>query len=498
MQPFDVFVIVAYVVGCTALGAWLGSGAKGIKQYLLGERNIPAWAVMISIVATETSAVTFLSVPGIAYRQAGPKTPWDGDFAYLQLALGYIVARVFIAFVLLPLYFRGEIYTAYEVLAQRFGGATQRAASVLFLVTRTLASGLRLLLAAKVLEQVTGWTLPVSILIIGVSTIVYTLLGGLSGVIWADVLQFFVYLIAALIALAVLNGKTPGGLGAVVRVAGAAGKFRMFNFSTSLSIPYTFWAGVIGAMVLDTGTHGVDQTMVQRYLAARSRRQAAWALITSGFVVFAQFALFLFLGAAIWVFYQTSPPESPPAKDQEFASFIINHLPVGIKGLTIAAIFSVTMSTVSGALSASASSTVNDLFRPLFPNRDDKFLLRLSKWLTAFWGFVQVGVALGAIALQQSIVDNALSVAGFVTGILLGLFLLGILTSSARVGQKAAFVGMLGGLAAVSFVRFRTNVAYPWYALVGSTTVVALGWLASLALPATLTPPAPSPEAAKP
>jgi SSS family transporter len=496
MQPLDIFVIATYLVVCTCLGAWFGRGTRGIKDYLLGERNVPAWAVMISIVATETSALTFLSVPGIAFRQPSTKTPWEGDFTYLQLALGYIVARVFISLVLLPLYFRGEIYTAYEVLARRFGGATQRLASVLFLVTRTLASGLRLFLAATVLGQITGWSLPAAILVIGVSTIAYTLVGGLSGVIWADVLQFLVYVLAAFVALAVLNGKVPGGLGEIVQRAGAAGKFRLFNFSTSLSIPYTFWAGMIGGMILDTGTHGVDQLMVQRYLAARSQRQAAWALIASGFVVFAQFALFLFLGAGIWVFYQLSPPASPPGREQEFASFIVGYLPTGIKGLSIAAVFSVTMSTVSGALSASASSTVNDLYRPLAPNLDDKQLLRLSKGFTAFWGVVQVAVAFGAMGLQQSIIDNALSVAGFVTGILLGLFFLGLLTS-ARVGQRAAFLGMLAGLGAVSYARFGTNIAYPWYALVGSSSVVLFGWLASLLLPAPLIPPAESPEAAE-
>ena len=486
MHPLDLIVIVVYVLGCTALGAWLGSGATGIKDYFLGERNIPAWAVMISIVATETSAVTFLSVPGNAYR---------GDFTFLQLALGYITARIVVAVVLLPSYFRGEIYTAYEVLAKRFGGAAQRAASVLFLVTRTLASALRLFLAALVLQVITEWRLPVSILVIGISTIAYTMLGGIRGVIWADVLQFFVYLFAAVVALCVLRGEIPGGLADVVTRASAAGKFRVFDFSTRLDIPYTFWAGVIGAMVLDTGSHGVDQMMVQRYLSARSQRQAAGALIASGFVILAQFALFLFLGAAVWTLYQFHPPASPPAKDREFASFIVAYLPIGIKGLTIAAVFSVTMSTVSGALSASASSTVNDLYRPLFPGTDEKRLLKISKVMTAFWGVVQIGVAMGAMALQESVIDNALAVAGFVTGILLGLFLLGLLTERGQVGQGAAFVGMVAGLAAVSYVRFGTKVAYPWYALVGSSTVVAVGWLASLALPATSTKAAKSDEA---
>src|SRR6185437_419344 len=246
------------VLGCTALGARLGSGSQGgLKGYFLGESNIPAWAVMLSIVATETSAVTFLSVPGIAYR---------GDMTFLQLALGYILARVVVAVLLLPAYFKGEIFTAYQVLERRFGGSTQKAASVLFLVTRTLASGLRLYLAAKVLRQMylatrgypssAGWELPAAIVAIGLITIVYTYLGGLKAVVWTDVLQFFIYIFGGIVALAILVGEVPGGWPAIVREGAAAGKFRIFDFTTDLTVPYSFWAGVIGALVLDTGSHG--------------------------------------------------------------------------------------------------------------------------------------------------------------------------------------------------------------------------------------------------
>jgi SSS family transporter len=487
MHGIDLAILVAYVVGCTMLGARLGSKEGGLKGYFLGERNIPAWAVMISIVATETSAVTFLSVPGIAYR---------GDMTFLQLAFGYIIARVVVAGVLLPLYFRGEIFTAYEVLARRFGGATQRAASVLFLVTRTLASGIRLLLAAKVLEQITGWGLPFSILVIGASTILYTYLGGLRGVVWADVLQFGVYMLGAFVAMVILMRAVPGGWGHILEAARAAGKLRVIDPSFDLSLPYTLWAGLIGAMVLDTGTHGVDQMMVQRYLSARSQREAAGALIVSGFVILAQFALFLLLGVGIYVLYQVEPPGSAPGKDQEFASFIIEYLPIGVKGLIIAAIFSVTMSTVSGALSASASSAINDLYRPLRPQADEAHLMRVSKAMTALWGIAQVGVAFGAIGLQQAVIDNALAIAGFVTGLLLGLFLLGLVPG--RIGQGAAFAGMIAGLAAVSAVAFGTTVAYPWYALVGSLTVVAVGLLASRLLPASSKSPHPESSGPEP
>lgn len=483
MHPIDLGVIIVYLVGCTALGARLGStNTKGLKGYFLGESNIPGWAVMISIVATETSAVTFLSVPGIAYR---------GDMTFLQLAIGYIIARVVVATVLLPAYFKGEIYTAYQVLEKRFGGATQKAAAVLFLVARTVASGLRLYLAAKVLRQMYlatqgypdpgNWELPTAIIAIGLITILYTYLGGLKAVVWADVLQFFIYILGGLVALGIIIGTVPGGWGAIVQEGAAAGKFRIFDFTTDLTVSYGFWAGVIGAMVLDTGSHGVDQMMVQRYLSARSQRQAAWALIASGWVILVQFALFLLIGVGLFVLYNHAPPATALAKDEEFASFIIRYLPTGVLGLVIAAILSVTMSTVSGALSASASSTVNDIYRPLFPNTDERTLLRLSKGLTAFWGLVQIGVALGAIGMEKAVVDNALAVAGFVTGILLGLFFLGLLGK--RAGQGAAFIGMIAGLIAVSFAAFGTRLAYPWYALVGSSTVVIVGMLVGFIFP---------------
>ncbi len=475
MNALDLVVIVLYVLGCTWLGARIGSRSQGgLRDYFLGERDVPAWAVMISIVATETSAVTFLSIPGKGF---------SGDLTFLQLALGYIVARVLISVFFLPLYFRGEIESAYQVLKNRFGLATQRAAACLFLITRTLASGLRLFLAAAVLVELylriqgkpapAGFELPVAIVVIGFITLIYTYLGGLKAVIWIDVLQFVIYIGAGLIALAVIGREVPGGWSAILGQAGEAGKLRVFDFDPSPFKVQTFWAGMIGAMVLDTGSHGVEQLMVQRYLSARSREQAAGALIASGFVVLTQFTLFLMIGVGIWALHQAHPSLDIPGKDKEFASFIVSYMPHGILGLVVAAILSVTMSTVSGALTATASSSVNDLYRPLFPDRDERHLMRVSKVMTAFWGLAQVVVALGATVLQGRVVDNALSIAGFVTGILLGLFLLGMLSKSA--GQLAAFVGMVGGIAAVSAVAFLTKVAYPWYALVGSATVVMLG-----------------------
>ncbi len=473
MKPIDLGVIVVYVVGCTALGAWLGGRSKELKGYFLGESNIPAWAVMISIVATETSTATFLSVPGVAYR---------GDFTFLQLPMGYILGRVIVATVLLPSYFRREIFTAYQVLQRRFGGATRTTASVLFLTTRVLADGLRLFLAAAVLQVITRWPIEAAILAVGLTTIIYTYLGGMKAVIWIDVIQFHIYILGAIVALAILIGKLPGGWDELVQQAASAGKFRTIVLSFNLKEPYTLWAGLIGGMVLNTATHGADQLMVQRYLAARSQRQAAGALIASGFIVLAQFALFLFIGAALYVFYRDFPPPTPAAigRDREFAYFIVHYLPTGVLGVVVAAVFSAAMGTLSGSLNASAATTVNDLYRPLVPKADERHLLRVSKVMTAVWGLAQMAMAFAATRLESNVVTNALAIASFTTGIVLGLFLLGIFT---KVAQPAALTGLLAGVAAVSAAKFATPLAWPWYALVGSSAVFLVGLAVGRLLP---------------
>ena len=474
MNSVDLAVVAIYIAGCTALGTWLGSRSQGLKGYFLAESDVPAWAVMISIVATETSTATFLSVPGVAYR---------GDFTYLQLAFGYILGRMVVAAVLLPAYFRGKIFTAYQLLQDRFGGSTRTTASILFLVARSLGDGLRLFLAATVLQHLTGWSTGAAIVAVAVITVTYTFLGGMKAVIWTDVIQFSVYIVGALIALSILVNKLPGGWHELVQTAHAADKFRLFDFSFTLTRPFTFWAGLIGGMVLNTATHGADQMMVQRDLSARSERQAAGALVASGFVILAQFALFLLIGVSLWVFYGVFPPANSSIRsDEMFTYFIIHYLPTGVLGLVIAAIFSAAMGTLAGSLNASASTIVNDLYRPFTKNRDDRHLLRVGRVMTIAWGGVLTAVAFGARRLEDNVVNNALAIASFVSGILLGLFLLGILTR--RVGQSAALVGVLAGLGAVSFAKFQTPLAWPWFALVGSFTVYNVGLLASFVMPA--------------
>jgi SSS family transporter len=469
----DFAVLAVYLVGVVAFGLWVGREQKGAADYMLGDRNIAWWGLLFSIVATETSTVTFLSIPGFA---------WSRDLTFLQLPLGYLIGRLLVVAVLLPHYFSGEYFTAYEVLRKRFGGAVGQAASALFIVTRSLADGLRLFLTAIVVQELAGLSLPVSVALVGVTTIVYTFVGGMKAVVWTDVAQFLIYNVGALVGFGLLLARLPGGWDQLLAEAGAAGKLRLFDLSPALDNPYTLWAGLIGGMFLTIGSHGADQLMVQRYLCARSQRQAGRAVWMSGVVVLVQFALFLLIGVGLYVFYQSFPPATPfDRPDRVFVRFILEQLPKGMVGLVIGAIFAAAMSTLSGSLNSSATAAVTDFYRPLRPGASSSRLLRVTQALTLVFGLVQIGVALGGPLLSQTVVESVLTIAGFTTGIILGVFFLGIFAP--RAGRRAALAGLLGGLAVISAVAFGTRLAWPWYTLVGSLSTFALGLLASVAGP---------------
>ncbi len=483
MSILDIIVVIAYVLMCVLLGARAGRNAKGLKGYFLSESDVPTWAVMISIVATETSSATFLSVPGVAF---------GSNFNYLQLAVGYIFGRILVAEFLLPAYFKQSIISAYEVLQTRFGSGVKTLASGMFLITRTLGDGLRLFLAAKVIEQLLVQSgliaaghpliMPIAIAIMGLATIVYTYLGGMSAVIWTDVAQFFIYIAGAIIAFWLIVGDIPGGWNGYFTEGTAAGKFSMWNWKWDLTQPFTIWAGVVGGMILNMATHGADQMMVQRYLSARSQKQAAVALITSGLVVFLQFALFLAIGAALWVRAQHVPDGAGLKGDAVFVHFIVGNLPVGVLGLVVSALLAAAMSTLSSSLSASSSALVRDFLQPMAGDKvDEDRWIGISRGMTIVFGLLQMAVAWWATGLQESVVNNALAIASFVTGIILGIFCLGL--AFEKVGPRAALFGMICGLAAVSYVKFGSDTAWPWFALVGSTTVIVTGLTASNILP---------------
>jgi len=471
VSPIDLAILLAYLAAVVAFGAWVGRGARDLADYAVGGRDLPWWLILVSIVATETSTVTFLSIPGFSFGR---------DMTWLQLPLGFVVGRFLVAGFLLPRYFGGGLLTAYEVLAKRFGAMVERFASAIFIVTRTLADGLRLFLSGIVLEEMTGLPLWASVATIGIATTAYTLLGGMRAVLWTDLMQFVLYIGGAVVAFSILLDRLPGGWNEMVEVGGAAGRMRVFDFRWDLSEPYVFWAGLVGGVFVTFGSHGVDQLMVQRYLCARSLSDARKALAVGGFLVFAQFALFLLIGVGLFAFYQQFPPEVAFERtDRVFARFILDELPRGIVGLLLGAIFAAAMSTLSSSLNSCATVAVRDLLLPLRRGKDfeNSSALRWTRGLTVVFGLAQIVVGVAGQWASGSVVSGVLGIAGFTTGIVLGVFALGLLTES--VDEASALCGMIFGLVAMSWVFFATDLAWPWYALVGGTLTFSAGMAVS-------------------
>lgn len=393
--------------------------------------------------------------------------------AFLQLVFGYIIARFVISYLLLPQYFAGELFTAYQYIERRFGVVTKKLAAGLFLVTRALAEGVRVFAVSLVVSAVLGTDTLASILVITLVTVFYTFQGGMRAVIWTDVVQFFLYLAGGLVVLGRLLGSIPGGWAQVTAEAGH--KLALLDFGFAWTVPYTFWAGLLGGTFLTLASHGTDQLLVQRLLAARSLRQSQVALIASGFIVLAQFALFLVIGVLLYVFYLHFPPATPIVKtDEILPRFMVSELPSGLAGLLVAAVLAAAMSTSSATLNSLAASTVVD-FRRGQETAGAQELARARR-VTLLWGAVMIGLALWA-QHWGPVLEAGLAIASVTYGALLGIFLLGRLTRTAS--PRGTAVGMTVGLAALLYVRFFTAVAWTWYVLIGTVTTFVVGYLAS-------------------
>lgn len=463
----DIGVLVLYLAGVTAWGAWLGRGQKGGTDYFLGSRSLPWVAVMLSVVATETSTLTFLSVPGVAYA---------GSLVFLQLTFGYLIGRIVVSVLLLPSYYAGSLSTAYQLLETRFGIGARRFTSAIFMVTRLFADSVRLFATAIPLALITGWPYPVSIAVIGLLTVVYTYFGGIKAVVWVDAVQMGLYLFGAVVTILMIQALVPGGWSEVFASSGAQGKLRLLDFSLDPSVPYTIFAGVFGGAALTMASHGTDQLIVQRLLTCTDQRSAQKALVGSGAVVIIQFLLFLVVGLGLWAFYGGRPFDST---DEIFAFFIVEQLPPGLTGLLIAGVFAAAMSSLSSSINSLASATAYDYWAPIVgATDDDERILRAGKIFTLVWAALLIGGAILFIPLSRetSAVEVALGIASLVYGGLLGAFALGVFTS--RPGQTAAIIGMAVGIGTVTI--FRDAMAWPWYVLVGSTVTFVTGSIVGL------------------
>ena len=489
LRAFDLALIAVYLLGITLFGLRFrekrtATGAKqdrSLRSYFLANNTIPWWAISLSIVSAETSTLTIISIPGVAFA---------GDFGFLQVVIGYMLGRIVVAILFLPRYFSGNMLTAYQLIDQRFGSSLHKVTAGLFLLTRAAAEGVRLFAVSIVVGIAIGTRDVLSIAIISILTLLYTFEGGMAAVIWTDVIQMAIYIGGTVVAIATLGSHVSGGWSTIHTVAAAAGKFHMLNFTLNLTTTYTFWAGVLGGAFLTTASHGTDQLMVQRMLAARNLRESRLALLSSGVVIFIQFTLFLLIGAGLYVFYGQHPAVFA-SSDRIFPTFIVREMPIGIAGLLVAAIFAAAMSNLSAALNSLSSTTVVDFYMHLRPSADDKQRNLVAKSSTILWAIVLFALAVYALAVggKGHVVEIGLSIASVAYGCLLGVFLLGTLTKFAT--QTGATLGMLCGfllnlwLWQGSFpVHFGNltipHIAWTWYVLIGAIVTFAIGSLFSL------------------
>ncbi len=486
IRAIDLLIVILYLAGITLFGLHFRSKEDSLRSYFLAERTIPWWAISLSMVAAETSTLTIISIPGLAFT---------GDFGFLQLVVGYLIARVVLCVLFLPAYFHGEMLTAYQLIDRRFGPRLHKLTATVFLLTRAAAEGVRLFAISILIGIAIGTGDIPSIVIITVLTLLYTIKGGMAAVIWTDVMQMFIYIGGSIAALWALGHQVPGGWRLIHEAAHAAGKFTVFHFALNLTTTYTFWTGLIGGCFLTMASHGTDQLMVQRLLAARSLRESRLALLSSWVIVALQFLLFLCVGAGLYVYYtRVAPGQTFPSADRIFPAFIVDHMPAGISGLIIAAVLAAAMSNLSAALNSLSSTTVVDFYMKLHPNAAARERSNISRVATLFWAVALCGLAFISRG-SKHVVEVGLSIASVAYGSLLGVFLLGTLTR--RANEAGTIVGMIAGLGvnivlwlqpapiAVHFAGLNAvlpRVAWTWYVVIGTAITVSVGYLSSLLL----------------
>lgn len=493
MQALDLIIIFGYLIGITLFGIFYSGKQETTEDYFVGDRNVPWWAISASIVATETSTITFISVPGIAFAR-------NGNFEFLQLVFGYMLGRVVISLLFIPMYFKGELFTVYQLLGERFGSKVKMLASSLFVVMRNIADGIRLLLTAIVLAAVYTAFVPdanpqtiivASIILLGIVMIVFTFFGGMEAVIWVEVVQLAIYIGGAIAAAVVILNQVDGGMARVLELGSEFNKFQLFDFSLNFTKTYTFWGGLIGGCFLTMSTHGTDQYLVQRYLCTNKPSSASLALLSSGAVVLGQFIGFLFIGVLLFAYYQpfnlpdyanagvagSGVPATLPfaGGDQVFPDFITKHMPSGLSGLVVAAIFA---AALSSSLNSIAATAVNDLYKPFAKDKSDKHLLKIASILTVTVGIIQIAVAIAVKDAGQSALSQALAIAGLINGPILGVFLVGTFIKKAN--QTCALLGMSASILLMLYIYFGTKIAFPWYPVIGSLTTLLVAFVASL------------------
>lgn len=477
----DYIIVFTYLLGVTVIGAYIGRKQLSSRDYFLGGKEMSWWSVGFSIVASETSTLTFISIPGLAYKS---------NMHFLQLAAGYFIGRLLVSLIFIPAYYKGDLETAYDFLGKRFGMGLRKFTSSVFIVTRVLASGVRLFATAIPVHLITGYDYTTSIFIIGIFTLIYTYVGGLKAVVAMDVVQMFIYLGGAGASMWLILSSLPNGWSDVAAAATANGmdKFSILNLSVGdsfigfLSSPYTLLGGLLGGTFLSMASHGTDQLLVQRLLGCRTRRESQKALILDASVIIIQFAFFLILGLCLYAFYNGAPLQALGLKssDEIFPKFIVEQLPVGLAGLVVAGVLASAMGTLSSSISSLASSTFLDLFKLTARGRslDERTEIIWSKRFTLLWGFILIGGAMLFTDTKNPVVEIGLKIASFTYGGLLGTFFLGLLFK--RTNQFDAFAGFIAGILSMILVLTYTRIDFTWHTLIGCLATIIVGNLSSI------------------
>ena len=493
----DWFVILLYLGGIIGLGVWFGKDQRNTRDYFLGSRNIPWWGIGVSIVAAETSALTIIGVPAIAY---------GSNILFIQMIVGYVIARIILAVVMVPHYMKGEIYSPYQLLEQHLGRGPRRLAGGFFLFLETMAAGVRVYVACIPIRLLLGEAvcsfgglvdpiLGAILLFVGLS-LLYTYIGGVKAVIWTDAVQFGLFLAGGVFALFYIPTLIDGGWGAVMAQAGAAGKLAWLNTTFTFSAPFNIWMGVIGGTVMVLSTHGAEQLIVQRVLACRDVADGRKALALSAVLIFPLFLIFLLVGVMLWAFYQGHPfqiplPEARPgikSNDFIFPIFMMTEVPHILKGFLIVAILSAAMSSISSAITSLASVSTMDFVKQIVKGRDEEYFLRFSKISTVFWAAVLVGTAW--LTREVTFVLNAaFSLRGLTAGALLGSLIIALFWK--RLGARATMAGMTASLVVMNLIYWPANVAvtkdwwlrtfgaevfWPWFTLIGTLVTLGVAW----------------------
>jgi SSS family solute:Na+ symporter len=472
----DYTIVAAYLAGITFAGIVISRKQQSSVDYFLGGRNL-AWPLVgLSIVASETSTLTFISVPGLAYT---------GNMHFLQLAVGYFIGRLLVTVLFIPAYYAGNLETAYDFLGKRFGISLRRCTSSVFIITRVLASGVRLFATAIPVHLITGFDYTTSILLIGFFTLVYTYLGGLKAVVTLDVFQLVIYLGGAAASMGIILSHLPGGWSDVVRYAAAGGtnKFEIINTSwgtdvlSFLATPYTLLGGLLGGTFLTLASHGTDQLVVQRLLGCKSRMDSQRALMLDAGLIVVQFGFFLLLGLCLFAFYGGASIQQLglSSSDEVFPMFIIKYLPTGIAGLIVAGVLASAMGTLSSSISSLASSTFLDLFKGAASERTLNRMteLRWSRLFTLLWGTILIGGAMLFTDTKSPVIELGLRIASITYGGLLGTFFLGLFSSQST--RRDAYVGFATGLLTMSVVVAYTTIDFTWHTLIGCTATITAG-----------------------